>query len=79
MNRLEFCNLYFHGPAVRGSPDPAHKLTVGLPATRFAPTTGDLRSVRRRGRETRAEPWSLGLPQDDMNRLEFCNLYFRGP
>ena len=22
---------------------------------------------------------SLGLPQDDMNRLEFCNLFFREP
>ncbi len=41
--------------AVRGSPDPARRLTVGLPEQRFAPIQGDLRSRPRRGRETRAE------------------------
>ncbi len=35
---------------------PHTSLTEGLPAPRFAPTFGDLRSVKRRGRETLAEP-----------------------
>ncbi len=41
--------------AVRGSPDPARRLTEGLPGKRLALIQGDLRSNPRRGRETRAE------------------------
>ncbi len=41
--------------AVRGSPDPARRLTEGLPGQRLAVIQGDLRSNPRRGRETRAE------------------------
>ncbi len=46
--------------AVRGSPDPARRLTEGLPGQRLALIPGDLRSNPRRGRETRAEREKCG-------------------